>query len=93
MAEILKGKPVADAIKADVAQRADRLSSLGIIPTLAIMRVGEREDDIAYERRVVKNCEQVHIRVKTETFPKDISRDFFLKTLQRLSDNLSLIHI
>ena len=91
MAEILKGKPVADAIKADVAERADHLISEGILPTLAILRAGECEDDIAYERRIIKNCEQVHIRVKAETFPEDVSRDVFLQTLQRFSDD-SEIH-
>ena len=50
MTEILKGKPVSDAVKADVADRALKLKKEGISPLLVIVRAGEREDDIAYEK-------------------------------------------
>ncbi len=73
MTEILKGKPVADAVKADVADRALKLKEKGILPLLMILRAGEREDDIAYEKRVIKNCGEVHIDVKTAVFPQDVS--------------------
>ena len=49
MAEILKGAPVAAAISEDLIVRVDALKSKGVVPTLAIMRVGERPDDISYE--------------------------------------------
>ena len=74
MAEILKGKPVADAIKSDIAVRAERLKAAGRQPLLAVMRAGERQDDIAYENRVIRNCREVNIETVNVTFPEDVSR-------------------
>ena len=53
MAELLKGKPVADAIDEATLNRAEALKEKGITPTLAILRVGERPDDLSYEGRGV----------------------------------------
>lgn len=54
MAEILKGKPVADKLCEGLQPRIDALHARGITPTLAIVRVGECEDDLAYERSIEK---------------------------------------
>ena len=64
MAEILKGAPVANAITEQLIVRAGALKARGIEPTLAIVRVGERGDDLAYERGAVKRCEKVGITVR-----------------------------
>ena len=61
MAALLKGAPVAKAITAELVERAQKLESLGVVPTLAIVRVGEREDDLSYERGALKRCEKVGI--------------------------------
>lgn len=87
MTEILKGKPVSDAVKADVADRALKLKKEGISPLLVIVRAGEREDDIAYEKRVIHNCSEVHIGVKTAVFPQDVQHDVFLQALRDFSED------
>ena len=87
MTEILKGKPVSDAVKADVADRALKLKKEGISPLLVIVRAGEREDDIAYEKRVIRNCSEVHIGVKTAVFPQDVQHDVFLQALRDFSED------
>lgn len=50
MAELWKGAPVAAAITEQLVLRTDALKVRGIVPTLAIVRVGENADDLAYER-------------------------------------------
>ena len=87
MTEILKGKPVSDAVKADVADRALKLKKEGISPLLVIVRAGEREDDIAYEKRVIRKCSEVHIGVKTAVFPQDVQHDVFLQALRDFSED------
>ena len=47
MAELLKGAGVAAAMTAELAGRSAALADLGVTPTLAILRVGERADDLA----------------------------------------------
>lgn len=61
MSRLLKGKPVADAIMADLGERVRFLADRGIAPQLAIVRVGQRDDDLAYERNARKRCEAVGI--------------------------------
>ncbi len=77
MAEIWKGKPVADAMTARMQAEASELSARGVIPTLCIFRVGERPDDLAYERGAVKRCEAVGIRVVRERLAADASQAEF----------------
>ena len=47
MAQLLKGAPAAAAICAGLSARSESLQARGITPTLAILRVGERPDDIS----------------------------------------------
>lgn len=42
MAELLKGAPVARALTEELAVRCAALRERGVVPTLAIVRVGER---------------------------------------------------
>ncbi|MBQ6595237.1 MAG: bifunctional 5,10-methylenetetrahydrofolate dehydrogenase/5,10-methenyltetrahydrofolate cyclohydrolase [Clostridia bacterium] len=64
MTELWKGAPVAEAILTDVRGRAEALRRRGIVPTLAVVRVGERQDDLAYERSAVKRCEGCGVAVR-----------------------------
>ena len=50
MARILYGKEVSSALWERLLPRIDRLRAHGVAPTLAIVRVGERPDDLSYER-------------------------------------------
>lgn len=56
MAELLRGAPVARAIAEGLAARVDALRARGVEPRLAVVRVGEREDDLAYERAAERRC-------------------------------------
>ena len=85
MAEYWKGAPVAQAMTERLAVRADQLKGLGIVPTLAIVRVGERPEDLSYERGAVKRCEKVGIRVKQFTLPKESSHGDLLAVIQQIN--------
>lgn len=85
MAELLKGKPVADAISADLADRVDALKAAGIEPTLAIVRVGEREDDLAYERGAVKRCDALGIAVRTFALPADCAQADLERAIEQVN--------
>ena len=47
---VLRGKPVAEEMTEKDRLVAQQLREKGIIPTLAIVRVGEDPGDLAYER-------------------------------------------
>lgn len=85
MAEILKGKAVADAISEEVAAEVVKLKEKGINPTLAIVRVGEREDDLSYERGAMKRCDIVGVSVRNVILPKDVLEQELFKTIEELN--------
>ena len=87
MAELYKGKPVADALKEKMAADVAALKEKGITPTLAILRVGERDDDLSYERGAMKTCDSVGVAVKNVVLPADVASDTFFETLDGLNND------
>ena len=85
MAEIWKGAPVAAALSETVAAEAAALRERGVIPTLAILRVGERDDDLAYERGAMKRCEKVGVAVKNVVLPLNVDSETFFSALEDLN--------
>ena len=73
MAQILKAAAAVAAIKDELILRADALRARGVVPVLAIVRVGAREDDLAYERGAEKRCASVHIDVRSVVLPENCS--------------------
>ena len=69
MAEVLKGVPVAASLTDELTARCERLKTLGIIPTLSMLRVGEKPGDIAYESGALKRCEKIGIAVNKILLP------------------------
>ena len=90
MAKQLLGKEVTAAlnerIKADVAA----LKEKGVTPTLGIIRVGERPDDLSYERGATKRCETLGVEYKKYLLPEDVSQEELLKVIVEVNkdDNI-----
>ncbi|QSX04711.1 bifunctional 5,10-methylene-tetrahydrofolate dehydrogenase/5,10-methylene-tetrahydrofolate cyclohydrolase [Sedimentibacter sp. zth1] len=91
MGILIKGKPVADKITEDVKSEVRNLNSSGIQPKLQIIRVGEREDDIAYERGALKRMAKCGILTGVKTLPIDISQDDFIEQI-KLSNSDETVH-
>lgn len=87
MSDILKGKPVADAINERSKSGVEELAKKGIEPTLAILRVGERDDDLSYERGAVKRCEAVGVKVKSVVLPADVSQEEVFENITALNED------
>ena len=87
MGELIKGKPVADKITEDVKAQVAELNSKGIYPKLQIIRVGEREDDISYERGALKRMATCGVLTEVKTLPVDITQEDFIKELKASNDD------
>lgn len=74
MRELL-GKPVADSIVESLAPEVAALKEKGKVPTLAVIRVGAREDDLAYERGLTKRFESASCGVKKIELPEDVTQE------------------
>ncbi len=85
---LLKGKPVADRIKEDILQTVMDCRIAGKnLPRLAILRVGDRADDVAYESKILKNCELVGIQAEVVQVDDSIDQSNFLKVLEKLNND------
>ena len=87
MAEILKGAPAAGAITEKLIAITGQLRSRGVIPTLAIVRVGARGDDLAYENAAIKRCDKIGIAVKCFMLEPDVSQDQLLQILGEINQD------
>lgn len=78
MSVILKGAPVVAAMNEANAARCAALREKGVIPTLAVVRVGAREDDLSYEKGVMARCAKVGVEVKQFLLSADAAQEELL---------------
>ncbi|MCH3966006.1 MAG: bifunctional 5,10-methylenetetrahydrofolate dehydrogenase/5,10-methenyltetrahydrofolate cyclohydrolase [Clostridium sp.] len=90
MCNIIKGKPAADDISSSLISEVADLKSKNIIPKLTIIRVGENESDIAYERGALKRCGNIGIDVDVRKLPENISQKDFIRKLEEKNDDRSV---
>ncbi len=80
--EILKGADVVSAMNTAMKQE---LAASDYIPHLAIIRVGEKPDDISYERGAVKRMSTIGLRCDSFVFKESITNDDFVKEFQKIN--------
>lgn len=85
MAEILKGAPAAKAMTEELAARTAALRARGVTPTLAIVRVGARGDDLAYERGAIKRCEKAGVDVRLYELAADAGQAELLGVIDEIN--------
>ncbi len=90
MARILKGKEVADALTAQMQKDVEELRAAGVTPTLCIFRVGERPDDLSYERGATERAQTVGIDVKKVVLPADVTQEVFDEAFTKVNEDDSI---
>ena len=86
-AKLLTGAPVAKAINARITENIETLAQRGVKPTLAILRVGAREDDLSYERGALKKCEQLGVGVKQVILAADCAAEEVYGAIESLNQD------
>ncbi len=88
MADILmKGAEVNAAMKERMINRVDALKKKGVQPVINIVRIGNRSDDLAYERGARKRMESVGVEMKITELPEDISQADFVKAFRKVNED------
>lgn len=90
MTRILHSKPVTDAIAADLEHRVERLHILGIDPTLAIVRVGSRPDDLSYERTANRRAKALGLSTCVYEMDEKVSQERLLLQIRRINADSSV---
>lgn len=86
----LKGMPVVNALTEKLAKDAKELNAKGITPKLTVVRVGEREDDISYEKGISKGFSMVNAVVEVIELPNDVSQEKLEETIIILNNDKSV---
>ena len=89
--EILKGAAVSAKLKEQVLEGLKALG--GYVPKLAIIRVGEKPDDMSYERGATKKMESFGLRVQSYVFPADISDGAFKEAFKEINEDADVAGI
>lgn len=87
MSELMKGAEVAKAMKATIIENVDKLKERGISPCLTIVRVGAREDDLAYERGAKKRMELTGIECRIVELPEKVSQQELEDTFKQVNED------
>ena len=90
MAELLKGADVVTALNSKMTKEVELLKNKGITPTLAMLRVGEKSDDISYEKTATKRCETVGVAVKSIVLPADVTQSTLVQNVVALNTDDSV---
>ena len=82
MAKVLTGKEVAASINEESKEKIQALAAKGIVPCIGIIRVGENESDLSYERGLLKRCDTMALKAKQYLLPADASEELVIETIE-----------
>ena len=85
MAIILDGKAVAAQVKADLAERVQRLRAHGVVPGLGTVLVGEDAGSVKYVAGKHKDCEEIGIASIRHDLPADTTQEELLDVVDALN--------
>ena len=85
MAQLLYGAPVAAAICERAGSRLAQLKERGIVPGVAILRIGEDGGSAAYERSAIKRCTGLGIRAESVALPAEAGQEALLQEIDRIN--------
>ena len=87
MSICMKGIDVANAVKENLIARTEHLKEKGITPCLAIVRVGNRPDDLSYERGAKKRMESIGIECRVLELSENIAQEEFEAKFQKINED------
>lgn len=85
--KLLLGTTVAKDKTEQLREKVEELHKQGIKPKLVMMRVGDKADDLAYQRSALSRMEKVNILSEVQEFPNDVTEEVFLRQLEQNNQN------
>ena len=89
MALILKSKPVIDGMAVHIVPRVE-IKARGVEPTLAIVRVGKRPDDLSYERTAIKRATSLGIATRVFEMDEFVTQSELHSQIQCINQDASI---
>jgi methylenetetrahydrofolate dehydrogenase (NADP+)/methenyltetrahydrofolate cyclohydrolase len=86
-AKLIDGVAVAKKVREDIKVRVTRLNTLGIVPGLAVVIVGDNPASKVYVRKKITACAEVGVRSEVHEFPSDADQGSVLARIAALNIN------
>ncbi|MEN2983874.1 MAG: tetrahydrofolate dehydrogenase/cyclohydrolase catalytic domain-containing protein [Dictyoglomaceae bacterium] len=90
MAEILWGKPCADALEKRIKEEVIELKEKKIFPTLTVLKIGEDKEAEAYLKSIKKVFEKLEIKVDERNYNEKISFQELMDIYRELRENRNI---
>ncbi len=90
MSNLLSGKEVAAAMNARLLARSEALKARGITPKLAIVRCGENQSDLSYERGAMARSALTGVAADVIALPEDVAKDALIDRIRALNADTSV---
>lgn len=88
--KLLRGKMVADTITERAIEDVKHIKSKGINPLLAMLKVGHKFDDEAYERAAKKRCSKCDIETRVVELDENCTQEEYIEALESLNNDSSV---
>ena len=89
-AEIIKGAPIAEAIRAELGKEVQNLKAKGFTPKLSVVLVGDDPGSVWYARNKVTVGEKIGAVVEVHEMPKDTPEAQVLAMVDKLNKDASV---
>ncbi|XP_015085537.1 bifunctional protein FolD 1, mitochondrial-like isoform X3 [Solanum pennellii] len=90
-ARIIDGRSAAEEIKSSIAIEVSRMKeSIGKVPGLAVILVGQRRDSLAYVRNKIMACHEVGFRFSIAELPESCTEDAVCDALSNYNKDASI---
>ena len=90
MAQILSGKEVAAQLTAHLTEEVEKLKQQGIVPKLALVRIGEHLSDLRYEKSAKNRCAKIGIATESYVLPPEASQDQLVAVIRQINNDASI---
>ena len=87
MTEVLKGKAVSRSLTEKTLKKVEVLKKEGIFPTLAMVRLGEKPEDLSYERGAMKRAVESGIMVRQFVYDEKIPQQELMNEIAKLNED------
>lgn len=90
-ARIIDGRSAAEEIKSSIAIDVSRMKeSIGKVPGLAVILVGQRQDSLAYVRNKIMACHEVGFRFSIAELPESCTEEEVCDALSNYNKDASI---
>lgn len=89
MNKVLDGKIVAKKIREEIEEKLSSFKE-HYTPKVAIIRVGEKQDDISYENSIINNCKKIGIQYELHKLDQNVEENNLYELIDDLNYNPSI---